>query len=199
MNPLLLAIVSALLGAIATGATKIVLDARERSRHRQSSLVAVVSEVDAICRLIRHQHYLEAVEGALALGQDGKWEGKSLVVDIRADYFTVFNGLGARLGDLKPEHVRDIVRFYAYAKAAIDSLRPDGPHADPARSGSDELIANFESVRALIGAMLILGEQICQFPGEPIASNFAAWPGDEPKSLSEARSVSQSAPASLGR
>lgn len=111
----------------------------------------------------------------------GQWEGKTLVVDIRADYFSVFNGLGSRLGDLKPEHVRDIVRFYAYGKSAIDSLRPDGPHADPDRSGSDELIANFQNVRALLRAMLRLGEKIRRFPGEPIASNFAPWPGEEPK------------------
>jgi len=172
-------LLAAFLGAIAAGGFQFFMAWKQRKQDRRSALVAIASEVDAVCRLVQHQHYLESVEGAIQGCLDGTFVGRSLVVDIRADYFTVFNALAPRLGEQEPEHVRDIVRFYAYCKSAIDSLRPDGPHADPDDIEPDDLLANFVSLRALLKAMLTLGDSIRQFPGEPIASNFAPWPGQE--------------------
>ena len=184
MTPLLVPLIAALIGAAATGIVKIILDARQREHDRKSALVAVVSEVDSLCRLIRHQHYLEAVE--FVIGRIEAGERRSLVADIRADYFTVFNALASRLGEQHPDHVRDIVRFYAYAKAAKDSIHPDGVHAEPAGSDAQELYAAMVNLRALLGAMLLLGEKIVTFPGE-IMDGLDPWPGEEPKSLTDAR------------
>jgi len=186
MSGVFLPLISALFGALTAGLVKIVLDARQRRHDRASALVAIVSEVDSICRLVRHQRYLEGAEAVVAINESG--EKRSLTADIRADYFTVFNALANRLGEQDPEHVRDIVRFYAYCKSAKDSIHPDGVFANPAEADASELLNAMINLRALLGAMLLLGEKIVTFPGD-LMNHFDPWPGDEPKSLTEARAA----------
>jgi hypothetical protein len=180
----LISLLLLLLGAIGGGAVRAFMDAKQRERDRASALIAIVSEVDSLCRLIRHQHYLEAVE--FVIGRLEAGEKRTLTADIGADYFTVFSSLAGKLGEQRPEHVPAIVRFYAYAKAARDSILPGGVHSDPEKSEHAELLAAMVNLRALLGAMLLLGEKIATFPDAP-SGFFDPWPGEEPKTLVEAR------------
>jgi hypothetical protein len=184
MYPLLVPLIAALLGAAATGIVKIFLDARQRQHDRKSALLAIVSEVDSICRLIRHQRYLEAVEQVIEQIQAGGTQ--PVLADIGPDYFSVFEALAGRLGEQRPEHVRDIVRFFAYAKAARDSVLPDGVFADGNKNDQAEVLSAMINLSALLGAMLLLGEKITTFPDAQFR-HFDPWPGEEPKSLTEAR------------
>jgi hypothetical protein len=155
-------IFAALLGAIAAGGFQMISERRNRAQRREAVLTAICSEVDAICRLIRHQEYLP---GLIEVGDKiraGTWQGESYVIDIRMNYFSVFEGLSIDLGLLEPRQLCKIVNFYAYCKSVIDSTRPDGPFADAAVT--NEHAGNMLAVENLLKAILNLGDEIVQFP-----------------------------------
>lgn len=155
-------LIAALVASAATGAFGIFVKIKDRKDQSEAVLTAIASEVDAICRLIRHQGYLEAV-GAIAHDIDrGMWNGTSYIIDIRSNYFSVFEGLVCELGHLKPKHCAKIVNFYAYCRSVIDSTRPDGPHAQ--RPQTAEAAHNMASVARLLVAILNLGDEIVQMP-----------------------------------
>jgi hypothetical protein len=155
-------IVAALFGAILAGLFQTLTGIRERKRERKAILTAIASEVDAICRLIRHQGYLEAVSQVASDVPRGMWNGQSYIIDIRSNYFVACEGLVGKIGLLNAYHVSKIVNFYAYCKSAIDSTRPDGPHANATRT--EFAAANMVSVAHLLTAILSLGDEIVQLP-----------------------------------
>jgi len=155
-------VVAALLGAIAAGGLQTISTLISRKKQSEAVLTAIASEVDSICRLIRHQQYLEAV-GKIAQDIDnGMWNGTSYIIDIRSNYFSVFEGLVHELGHLKPTQCGKIVNFYAYCKSAVDCTRPDGPHASEPKT--DEAAANMVSVARILAIILSLGDEIVQMP-----------------------------------
>ncbi len=155
-------IFAALIGAILAGLFQTIIGICDRRRETEAVLTAIASEVDSICRLIQHQQYLEAT-GKIADDVDKKmWNGISYVIDIRGNYFTAYEGLIGKIGLLKADHVSKIVNFYAYCKSAIDSTRPDGPHAGSPRT--DESAANMVSVFHLLTSIRSLGDEIVKFP-----------------------------------
>lgn len=160
-------IMVALLGAIAAGLFQTITGIIERRRARAATLLAVAAEVDALCTLIRDQRYLEEVEGLAAAARNPLWEGISFVVDIRSDYFEVFSALAPNLGSLKPEHARDIVRFYALCKTAVDSMRPDGPIA--LHGTREERLNAAIDQAAVFRGILALGDKIVTYPKKPLS------------------------------
>lgn len=158
-------IFAALLGALAAGGLQTIVAIVDRRRMRKSTLMAIAAEVQTICALVRHQRYLEGFREALAEIEAGRWDGGSLIMDIRSHYFSVFESNSQNLGILKPDHIVKIVRFYGYCKSAIDSTRPDGPFAGEVRGEDAE--GNIHSVVAILENILHLGDSIVQFPVSP--------------------------------
>jgi hypothetical protein len=151
-----------LVGAIATGAFQVGIGIRDRKREAETILTAIASEVDSVCRLIRHQRYFEAISALAQAIRDGTWDGSSVVVDVRENYFSVYEALAPKIGVLKPAAAAKIVNFYAYCKSLIDSLRVDGPNA---LGGQNPYTAgNILSVEALFAAVLNLGQEIIALP-----------------------------------
>ena len=169
-------LLAAFLGAIAAGTFQFLAAWRERRRQTEAMLTAIVCEVGSICRLIRHQHYLEFFEQTRGEIAAGTWDGRALMIDIRSNYFSVFESLAPQIGQLKPEQVAKIVNFYAYCKSVIDSTRPDGPAAE--REYDAFVMAGVFSVEALLRAILTLGDDIAQFPALPIAEREPPELGD---------------------
>ena len=91
-------IAAALIGAILAGLFQTITGICDRRRETEAVLTALASEVDSICRLIRHQKYLEATGEIAAQVAGGTWNGISYVIDIRANYFTVYEGLIGQIG-----------------------------------------------------------------------------------------------------
>ena len=159
-------VLAAIFGALLAGGFQMFVDIFNRLRQTESVLTAIASEVDSICRLIRHQQYLEATEKIAEDFSRGMWNGTSYIIDILANYFTVYDGLVSELGKIAPQKVSKIVNFYAYCKSVIDSTRPDGPHAGV--PNSLEAGQNMVSVAALLRSILTLGNEIVQFPARSI-------------------------------
>ena len=151
-----------LIGAIATGAFQLGFSVRERSREAETILTAIASEVDAVCRLVRHQQYFEFASQIAGAIRDDTWDGTTLIVDIRENYFSVYEGLASKLGMLQPIQAVKIVNFYAYCKSLIDSTRPDGPNA--VSDGNIYASGNMLSVEALLISILHLGDEIIALP-----------------------------------
>ena len=150
------------IGAILAGVFQTISEILSRRREAEAVLTAIASEVDSICRLIRHQKYHEAT-GKLANDiANEMWNGTSYIIDIRENYFTAYEGLVEKIGLLKPLQVNRIVNFYAYCKSTIDSTRPDGPHAEA--TGTPEAALNMVSVHELLTAILNLGNEIIEMP-----------------------------------
>ena len=165
------------LGALATGLLQTILGICDRKREAESMLTAIASEVDSICRLIRHQKYLEHVSASAEAIRNGTWDGKSLMIDVRENYFSVYEGLAPKIGLLRPEDTTKIVNFYAYCKSLIDSFRVDGPAA--AREDDPYVAANILSAEALFQSVLNLGAQIVQLPQLPIHEGVQDAPPDQ--------------------
>lgn len=162
---------SAFVGAVAAGLFQTIADWRNRRRNAEATLTAIACEVDSICRLIGHQRYIEAYEQAAQSIADGTWAGETWIIDVRANYFTVYEALASSLGHLDPHHLIRIVNFYAYCKSAIDSTRPDGPAAS---STDAELLAEgIQLTLALLRSIMALGNEISQFPRSNIHDSIA--------------------------
>lgn len=159
-------VIAALLGALAAGLVQTILNLRTRNHESETLLVAIAAEVDSICRLIRVQQYQGAVNHALQeLHEDGALPF-TIIVDLKADYFTVYNALSSQIGRLRPNHALKIVNFYAFCKATIDSTRPDGIMVDEQRM--EVLQGNLQVVSMLLDAILRLGDEIVQLPSTRI-------------------------------
>ena len=154
------------LGAIATGILQIFVGIHDRKREAETILTAIASEVDAICRLIRHRQYAETVSAIALSIKAGTWDGTSVVIDVRENYFSVFEGLAPKLGMLEPNAASKIVNFYAYCKSLIDSFRVDGLAAHQDQNPYAQ--ANILAAEALFVAALALGDEIVGLPKVPL-------------------------------
>lgn len=157
---------AAILGALLAGGFQTVVGICNRRREVEAIVTAIASEVDSICRLVRHQRYHEVAQEMAQSIHDKNWAGRILVIDIRQNYFTVFEGLVDKIGMLKPEYVAKIVQFYAVCRSTIDSTLPDGVHI-----GSDDknsAAANIVSIEVLLKRLLSLGDEIVQLPKVPL-------------------------------
>ena len=171
-------IVAVFVGAILAGLFQTISEIRQRRREAESVLTAIASEVDSITRLIQHQNYHEATAKIADDVSHGMWNGTSYIIDIRENYFVAYEGLVEKLGLLKPHQVAKIVNFYAYCKSAIDSTRPDGPHANA--TGTAEAAQNMVSVYQLLTAILALGGEITAMPKEAIAEQATTTEAPKP-------------------
>jgi hypothetical protein len=154
-----------LVGAVISGAFQFGFNVHDRQREAEAILTAIASEVDSLCRLIRHQRYFEHITAAANAIRSGSWDGKSFVIDVRENYFSVYEGLAAKLGMLRPADTVKIVNFYAYCRSLIDSFRSDGPAV---QADDPYLAAGILSSEALFVAVLNLGAEIVQLPKLPI-------------------------------
>jgi len=159
-------IIAALSGAVAAGLLKAADQFFERRRRRESTLVALVSEVQAIKMLIESQGYFEQFSNLASEIRKGSWDGTSYVVDIRGSYFTVYHSLVAEMGLLKPVHVSQIVSFYTFCQSVIDATRPDGPLSVDADSDDQE--GNILGLEGALMAILLLADEITKFPKVPL-------------------------------
>lgn len=159
-------IAAAIAGAVATGLFSTIDKILERRRRRESTLVAIASEVQAVCNLVESQGYFEQFREQADRIRAGTWDGTSYVVDIRGNYFGVFEALSADLGLLKPSEVSKIVSFYTYCQSVIDATRPDGPLAEGA--SQEDSAGNVLGIEGVLMAILVLGREITEFPKRPL-------------------------------
>lgn len=157
---------AAAIGALLVWVFQIIDKIRDRRRRRQSTLVALASEVQATCNLIKSQGYLDAFHGLANQIRANAWHGAGYVIDIRGNYFQVFQSTAGHLSDLDPHEVAKVVAFYTYCQSAIDSTRPDGPAANT--GDLDDKTGNILGVEGVLMAILALGEQIVAFPKQPL-------------------------------
>lgn len=156
------------IGALIVWTFQLFDNMRDRSRQRESTLVAIASEVGTICALIRYQRYLDAFHDQALLIRDGKWDGISYIIDMRGEYFKVYEANALNLSVLSPNHVSKIVGFYAFCQSAIDGTRHDGPHANS--ENTEDKANNLLGVEGILRTILTLGDEIVQFPKMPLSA-----------------------------
>lgn len=143
------------------GMLQTILGICDRKREAEAVLTAIASEVDSICRLVRHQRYLEGVQRYIESIEAGSWQDSTIIIDIRGNYFSVYEGVIEKIGLLTPDNVAKIVNFYAYCKSVIDSTRPDGPVTT---FSAEDKAGNLFSLSQLLKAVLSLGDEIVRMP-----------------------------------
>lgn len=159
-------LIAGLIGALATGLIGISLSIWDRKRRAVSILTAICAEVDSIVRLIEHRQYLDEVANYIDAISKGEWNGEGLVIDIRSNYFSVYESVCHDIGLVNPKHLWSIVNFYAYCKSVIDDTRPDGPYAIVEKS--TEHAHRFIQLHSLLDSISNLGNQIRALSPEPI-------------------------------
>jgi len=155
-------ILAALLGAVAAGVLQTLVTVFNRRHVVRATLVAIATEVAAICQIMKTHEFQPYLQRQAAAIRAGAWDGKAFFVDVRADYFAVFNANAANLGILPPGHAAKIVSFYACCKSFIDTSRPDGRMAtspDPVF-----ISENLLRLEGLVDTILALGADIVHLP-----------------------------------
>jgi len=100
----------------------------------------------------------------------GTWDGRGIIIDIRSNYFSVFEALSPKLGQLESQNAAQIVKFYAYCKAVIDGTRPDGPLTSDADL---EFVAdNLVNLEITLSSALRIGDAIVQLPKKKLVSEL---------------------------
>jgi hypothetical protein len=156
-------VVAALLGAVAAGLLTTIIAIMNHYRDARATMVAIASEVDSICQLIHHQQFLPYLSRQVADIRAGKWDGRAMFIDIRANYYSVFEALSPQLGKLKPDMAAKVVHFYASCKSVMDITRPDGrmgPGADP-----EFVKENLIRTEILFVGILAMGAEIVRGAG----------------------------------
>jgi hypothetical protein len=159
-------VIAAIFGALMAGGLQSIVAYCDRKRQDQSVIVAIACEVETICHLIRQQGYLKETHSLLRQVELGSLVEANFVIDIRSNYFSVFESLSNSIGRVDAEKVADIVRFYGLCKTIVDGTRPDGVAA-----WQQGRISSVESLRALEAGFreaLALGDRIVQFPKRPL-------------------------------
>jgi hypothetical protein len=160
-------IIAALLGATAAGHISTLVRIYDRRREAESVLVAIASEVDSVCRLIRANRSRELVEEEMLNLYRGGWAGYGVIVDARNNCFNGFESSVPKIRQLRPQQFTKIVNFYAFCKAAIEISRPYSAEYDEDADNSfirDNLI----SLNSILQAILHLGDETVQFPRRSI-------------------------------
>ena len=157
MNEVLAAILGALLGGILQIVHKICTDKKEN----ESLVRAIGCEVDAIIRLIQHRRYFEFIEEFIEISKNGN--PTSIVIDVRSNYFHIYESLGDKIGRLDKKFVIKVVNFYSYCKSAIDSTRVDG--FNEKIISQHENIRHLEELRDILTAIMQLGDEIVLYSG----------------------------------
>lgn len=156
-------VLAALLGAVAAGLLTTLVSVFDHRRNARATMVAIASEVDAICRLIDQMEFLPYLRRQVAAIEAGTWDGKGMLIDMRSNYYSVFEALSPQLGKLSPGMAAKVVHFYASCKSIMDMTRPDG------RMGGDadpEFVKeNLVRAEALFTRILALGEEIIRSAG----------------------------------
>jgi hypothetical protein len=163
-------ITAAALGAILIWLFQLYDRLRDRSNVRESTVVAIASEVDAICRLVRSKGYLDGFSQQAHKIGEGSWLGISYIVDIRGNYFRAYEAFLPSLSHLPPHQVSKIVTFYAFCESAIDSTRPDGPMANC--EDLDDKANSVIDITNVLQTILRLGDEIVQFPKKRLEQGF---------------------------
>ena len=158
-------IIAALLGAVAAGLLTTIVSVLDHRRNARATMVAIASEVDSICRLIELQEFVPYVTRQVAAIRAGTWDGRGMVIDIRGNYYSVFEALSPQLGKLRPSMASKVVHFYVSCKSVMDITSPGGGMAT---SDNVEFIKeNMIRAEALFLRILALGEEIVRTAGLP--------------------------------
>lgn len=159
---------AAALGALLIWCFQLFDKITDRRRTRESTLVAIASEVSAICALIRAKGYYEAFSQQANNIRAEVWDETTFVIDVRGNYFKAFDAFVTSLAFLPPTQVSKIVSFYTYCQSAIDSTRPDGPIIT-SRNAEEKAVVVL-GMEQLFREILELGDQIVQFPQQALPS-----------------------------
>jgi hypothetical protein len=153
-------LVSALIGAAASGAFGI-FDRRSERKHRLRSITnAASAHVKCLTKIIRQQGYLQDARRVLDSSRSMNWDGSLFYIDAKGDYLNGVRECARASGDLEPDFATQIIEFSYRAELFIDSTKPNGPFIEKAgvdekRSHADETVKNIE-------ALLELGDSISQ-------------------------------------
>ncbi len=146
-------IIAALLGTCVGGLFPYWSQKQERCRQKEAILCSLAAEILAICNFIRMQH-LPLRYAAAADCVDTGQTLKHMPLDAKYNYFTVFEALGPRLGELGGEVAAKVVTFYTHMKLILETSRSES-HFRPSAQ-------NFRYLSHMSQVVLDAGDEICK-------------------------------------
>lgn len=161
-----------LLGVVLGGGVRAWEAKKARRADADALLSALVAEVEAITRLVNHRQFIPGLQKCheeaqqQVLAGHGDQPADFMVMDLKHNYFTVYDSAVGKLGLLNPYFADRIVRFYIYVKAAQEDYRPDSVF----QSGitAQQVVEVVESDLQLLQTAVGLGLHIMTF--RPIAA-----------------------------
>ena len=153
-------LVSALIGAAATGAFGI-YDRRSERNHRRRSLTNVArAHAKFLTSLIRQQRYQEDARKVADASRSADWDGALLVIDAAGDYLIGIRECALAAGELDADVAARVIEFSHRAQLFLDSTKSSGPFLETAtvdekRSHAEETVGN-------IAELLRVGDELSQ-------------------------------------
>lgn len=145
-------VVAALLAACLAGLFPYMSQRQERRRQKQAILCALAAEILALCEFISTQH-LPMRFAAAADCVDAGQTKQHMPLDAKYGYFVLFEGVGARIGELGGDTASKIVNFYTNMKLILETSRSDSHFAASAD--------NFRYLSLMSQRVLDAGYEIC--------------------------------------
>lgn len=184
MNGAILAAFIGLIGVAMGGGMQALQNWRARKLEASSVLSALVSEVEALARLIHHRGFRKAIlhyrSQAMELVQAGQGQADfpGLLIPAEHNYFATYDALISKIGLLDPYYADRITRFYTLVKAVHENYLPTSPHQQNATAA--ERVEHFTSDLMLLDSIMILAGNIASFrkaaPPKGIVDPFINMP-----------------------
>lgn len=178
-----------------------------RKKDAEGVLSAIVSEVQALTRLINHRQFMA---GLIAMKEEAQRHidtGKPdeimfpFKISTQNDFFRAFDSLSPKLGLLTPWQADRITRFYAYVKAVHENYKLGSPFHDGATASTVVLTA--ENDIQLLQTAMVISDQIVRMitvqppPGVedpfPIVASEPSLPAPNSEEISKASAQIESA------
>ena len=153
-------LISALVGAAATGAFG-VYDRRSERAHSKASLTkAIKANVQFLTELIRSQGYWSDAAQIVTNSELPNWDGALLTIDAAGEYLQGISACTARAGELDGEVAEKLVEFSLRAQLFLDSTKSTGTFVSS--SSLDERRSHAIETYNNIGALLSVGDWFAQ-------------------------------------
>jgi hypothetical protein len=180
--------IAAIIGILLGGGVRAWESDRARKRDAESLLAALVAEVEALVRLMDHRKFVQDITAcgfeAFKMAQAGRGHEQAdfLTINLRNNYFTIFEASANKIGLLHPYMADRITRFYTYVKAVSENYGSDSPFQQGVTA--QQVVEIVESDVQLLQTALTLGRHIATFhnmaPPAGIVDPFVALPTQEP-------------------
>lgn len=152
--PLLGVVVGGALAVLGGFVSNVLIEIFRDKKESKRLAFAFKGEIQALSHIVKKREYVSAINNVI-LEMERRQEPLFVNIQVRRDYFNVFNNNVGRIGSLKNPLPENIARFYVQANSILEDLQSyrDGTYSnadlDSVLSSSKDLVEMIEDTFSL--------------------------------------------------